>query len=159
MEKRVPKIAVLTFLFLFLIFPAKLWGAGDAGAPGSFLNFGTGARSQAMGSAFTGLCDDASAIYWNPAGLSQLARNQLTFFNALLWEDTNYLFAGYAHPTEKLGTFGFGLINLRSSDFEYRRTFSAGPENIFYILEMIDVIPGQEKWTHFVLSDACIDEN
>ena len=33
------------------------------------------------------------------------------------------------------------------------------PENIFYILEMIDVIPGQEKWTHFVLSDACIDEN
>lgn len=31
------------------------------------------------------------------------------------------------------------------------------PECIFYILEMIDVIPGQEKWTHFVLTDACID--
>ena len=136
MEKSVLKIAVLIFLFSFLIFPVKLWGAGDAGAPGSFLNFGTGARSQAMGSAFTGLCDDVSAIYWNPAGLSQLARNQLTFFNALLWEDTNYLFAGYAHPTEKLGTFGFGLINLRSSDFEYRRTFSPGSENIFYIQQM-----------------------
>jgi len=136
MEKSVLKIAVLIFLFSFLIFPTKLWGAEDAGAPGSFLNFGTGARSQAMGSAFTGLCDDASAVYWNPAGLSRLARNQLTFFSAPLWEDTNYLFAGYAHPTEKLGTFGMGFINLMSSEFEYRRTFSAEPENYFHIQQM-----------------------
>lgn len=89
-----------------------------------------------MGSAFTGLCDDVSAIYWNPAGLSQLARNQLTFFSAPLWEKTNYLFAGYGHPTEKLGTFGMGFINLRSSDFEYRRTFSAEPEGYFYMQQM-----------------------
>ncbi len=136
MEKSVLKIAVLIFLFSFLIFPVKLWGAGDAGAPGSFLNFGIGARSQAMGSAFTALSDDATAVYWNPAGLSQLARNQLTFFNALLWEDTNYLFAGYAHPTKKLGTFGFGLINLRSSEFEYRETFSPYSEHTFHIHQM-----------------------
>ncbi|MBA7523689.1 hypothetical protein ES705_15822 [subsurface metagenome] len=136
MEKRVPKIAVLTFLFSFLIFSAKLWAAGDAGAPGSFLNFGTGARSQAMGSAFTGLCDDVSAIYWNPAGLSQLARNQLTFFNAPLWEDTHYLFTGYGHPTKKLGTFGIGLINLISSEFEYRKTISAHSEGTFHINQM-----------------------
>lgn len=36
---------------------------------------------------------------------------------------------------------------------------SVHPEMTFYILEMIDIIPGQEKWTHFVLTDACIDEN
>lgn len=133
MEKRVPKIAVLTFLFSFLIFPAKLWGTGDAGAPGSFLNFGTGARSQAMGSAFTGLCDDVSAIYWNPAGLSQLPRNQLTFFEAPLWEETNYLFAGYGHPTKKSGTFGIGFINLMSDEFEYRESISAEPRYYFHV--------------------------
>ena len=75
MGKSFSKILVPVLLFSFLIFPTKLWGAADAGAPGSFLNFGTGARSQAMGSAFTALCDDASAIYWNPAGLSRLPRN------------------------------------------------------------------------------------
>lgn len=31
------------------------------------------------------------------------------------------------------------------------------PECVFYIVEMIDPVPGQEKWTHFVLTDACID--
>jgi len=136
MEKSFPKILVPVLLFLFLIFPTKLWGAADAGAPGSFLNFGTGARSQAMGSAFTGLCDDVSAIYWNPAGLSQLPRNQLTFFNAPLWEETNYLFAGYGHPTKKLGTFGIGLINLMSDEFEYRESISAEPRYYFHVAQL-----------------------
>jgi len=37
------------------------------------LNFtGNGARAAAMGYAFTGLADDATAISWNPAGLAQL---------------------------------------------------------------------------------------
>jgi len=136
MESSIPKIPVPILLFLLLIFPVKLWGAGDAGAPGSFLNFGTGARSQAMGSAFTGLCDDASAIYWNPAGLSRLPRNQLTFFEAPLWEDTNYFFLAYGHPTKKLGTFGIGLINLTSNKFEYRKSITAEPEGTFNMQQM-----------------------
>ncbi len=150
MEKSFPKILVPVLLFLFLIFPVKLWGVGDAGSPGSFLNFGTGARSQAMGSAFTGLCDDASAIYWNPAGLSRLPRNQLTFFDAPLWEDTNYLFAGYGHPTKKLGTFGIGLISLISNDFEYRKTISAEPEYTFNINQMAFLLAYGRKFFPFL---------
>lgn len=42
-------------------------------AQGSELNFsGNGARAAAMGYAFTGVADDATAISWNPAGLTQL---------------------------------------------------------------------------------------
>jgi len=33
---------------------------------------GLGIRAMGMGSAFIGLADDASAVFWNPAGLSQL---------------------------------------------------------------------------------------
>jgi len=150
MEKRVPKIAVLTFLFSFLIFPSQLWGAGDAGAPGSFLNFGTGARSQAMGSAFTGLSDDVTAIYWNPAGLSRLPRNQLTFFEAPLWEETNYLFAGYGHPTKKMGTFGIGFINLQSSNFEYRESIIDYPEYYFDIKQMAFLLAYGRKFFPFL---------
>jgi len=41
----------------------------DTGTTGStFLKLGAGARAIGMGSAFTGLSDDATAIYWNPAG-------------------------------------------------------------------------------------------
>jgi len=38
------------------------------------LKIGQGARAGAMGESFTALADDATAIYWNPAGLGQLAR-------------------------------------------------------------------------------------
>jgi long-subunit fatty acid transport protein len=33
---------------------------------------GVGTRAKAMGGAMRGLADDASAMYWNPAGLSFL---------------------------------------------------------------------------------------
>jgi long-chain fatty acid transport protein len=41
------------------------WGGGFEGP-------GLGARATAMGGAFIGVADDWTAIYWNPAGLSQL---------------------------------------------------------------------------------------
>lgn len=37
---------------------------------------GAGARARAMGGAFVGLADDASALSWNPAGLIQIERTQ-----------------------------------------------------------------------------------
>src|SRR5581483_8898032 len=40
-------------------------------------NSGGSARSKAMGSAFVGVSDDASAILWNPAGLALLDSPEL----------------------------------------------------------------------------------
>ena len=40
---------------------------------------GLGSRAQSMGGAFTGLADDWTAIYWNPAGLTQLRGSELGF--------------------------------------------------------------------------------
>lgn len=39
---------------------------------------GQGARSLGMGGAFIGICDDATAISWNPAGLAQLDRPEVS---------------------------------------------------------------------------------
>ncbi|MCK4858523.1 MAG: hypothetical protein KAT58_11180, partial [candidate division Zixibacteria bacterium] len=41
-----------------------------------FSYLGGGARARAMGAAFTGVADDASALTWNPAGLIQVDRTQ-----------------------------------------------------------------------------------
>src|SRR5438270_8227006 len=41
-------------------------------------NFGSpGARSLALGGAFVGTADDATAVFVNPAGLTQLARTEV----------------------------------------------------------------------------------
>jgi len=44
---------------------------------GSDLGIGIGARAISMSGAFTAIADDASAVFWNPAGLAQLADNQV----------------------------------------------------------------------------------
>lgn len=43
---------------------------------GSDLGLGVGARGIAMGGAQVALADDASAIYWNPAGMVQLPKSE-----------------------------------------------------------------------------------
>jgi hypothetical protein len=44
---------------------------------GSDLGIGVGARAIAMGGAFVAIADDASATFWNPAGLTDLQGSQL----------------------------------------------------------------------------------
>ena len=39
---------------------------------------GVGVRAQSMGNAYVGLANDYSAIYWNPAGLTQLDKSEIT---------------------------------------------------------------------------------
>ncbi len=46
------------------------------------------ARVAAMGSAFTGIADDASALFSNPAGLRFLPRGEASFFSDLSWADS-----------------------------------------------------------------------
>lgn len=40
---------------------------------------GLGARSLGLGSAYTGIAEDFTAIYWNPAGLAQSSMSQFSF--------------------------------------------------------------------------------
>lgn len=53
--------------------------AQEAGQAGEFLRFGVGAKAIGLGRAFTSIADDASALYWNPAGLSTLPKIGATF--------------------------------------------------------------------------------
>jgi long-subunit fatty acid transport protein len=59
-----------------------------------FLKIGVGGRATAMGDAFIAVADDASSLYWNPAGLSQSMENQIFFSHNEWVVDIQHEFAG-----------------------------------------------------------------
>jgi hypothetical protein len=50
-----------------------------------------------MGGAYTAVSDDASAVYWNPAGLVQIPKLSAVFMRAQYVSDISYQYAAYAH--------------------------------------------------------------
>ena len=68
----VPLAAVL------LIITTAFASAGEPGSSGfTFLRLGNGARAGGMGEAFTAVADDATSIYWNPAGMAAVEEVEL----------------------------------------------------------------------------------
>ncbi len=51
---------------------------------------GAGARAEGFGGAFIGLADDATAVVWNPAGLSQLERAEASVVTRVIGENSAY---------------------------------------------------------------------
>ncbi len=100
-------------LFFVLALFAGLSAAetGDGGLPGYWLNQGAGARALALGGAYTALGGDASALYWNPAGLALVKRKELSLTHVQLFEETRNDFIVYAHPFSSL-VLGLGGAQL-----------------------------------------------
>jgi tetratricopeptide (TPR) repeat protein len=98
------------------------WGvpalAQNGGVAGQFLSYGVGARALAMGGAYYGISDDASAAYWNPAGLAQVQRKELTTMQATLFQQTKLTYFSYAHPTKGGSVFAVSMTQLAGSGFE-----------------------------------------
>jgi hypothetical protein len=93
-------------------------GKGTSGA--QFLRIDAGARGAAMSGAISPIVDDATAIYYNPAGLSRMEQREVELAYNAYFKDTSSQFAGYAHPTESHGTFGIGVSMFGVRDIQRR---------------------------------------
>lgn len=111
---------ITAFIAVLCLVSFALFAKGDYGSPGEFLNWGAGARSLAMGKAFTALADDPSAIYYNPAGLALQNPIQVALQHVFLYEDTMYDFGAITYPVSGIGTFGVGYVRLGSMNFNAR---------------------------------------
>ena len=105
----------------------------------AFLNTGVGAKALAMGSAFVSVCDDPSAMYWNPAGLAKINRVSITGMSQSLgstqWDTLQditpkYQFMGLTLPVSLIGsnsnTFAVGMINSGLDNVTYSYLDSSG---------------------------------
>lgn len=95
---------------------------GDGGEAGAFLKMGAGARALGMGKAFVALADDATASYWNPAGLTQIKGHNLCLMYSEPFDKVDgisYSLVSYAQPIPK-GSIGVSLIYLNVDGLKER---------------------------------------
>ena len=103
---------------LVIIISATDAGAGEPGTSGFvFLRLGNGARSSGMGEAFTAVADDATSIYWNPAGLAGVDDVELNISHTEWLVDTR--FEQISVVNEMFGgAVGLGFTGLFYGDLE-----------------------------------------
>lgn len=82
----------------------------------SFLSIGQGARSTGMGSAFAGIANDVSSIYWNPAGLTKAEGFQMMFDHTLWIASVRYNFVAASFNMGSNGTVGLSIISSDVGD-------------------------------------------
>src|SRR5574341_1092789 len=91
----------------------------------AFMKVGVGARQVALGSAATSLRDDASQMFWNPAGVAlSEGKTQLMFMYNKWIADLGHYAAGVTHDFGSLGTFGAGYIGFGKSGIPADRDVS-----------------------------------
>jgi hypothetical protein len=108
---------LFSFLFLFQFHPV----VGQISAPkysNEFLNIGVGGRALAMANVQVSIADDATAGYWNPAGLLQLKNkyNVALMHSELFAGIVKNDFAAFALPLDKNSALGFSLIRTGVDD-------------------------------------------
>ncbi len=113
----------ILILIMSLTFENLVWANNKGGGEAwSFLKIGTGARAIGMGGAFVSVADDATAIYWNPAGLVLLNAREITSMTILsssMRYNTSSEIDGKHHyfslciPSE-IGNFGVSLNWFKS---------------------------------------------
>ena len=83
-----------------------------------FLKIGQGCRASAMGESFVGLADDASAVYWNPAGLGLVSGHKFDLSHQEWFEGIRDEIGHAALPLGP-GALGIGLAYTGESDVRY----------------------------------------
>jgi hypothetical protein len=114
------------FSFFFFLFSFVL--AAEGGKVGmTFLKIGVDARAAAMGNAYTALANDASASYWNPAGLAMADHHSILFMHNAWLLDINHEFVAAQLVR---GTHNFALsVNMISvPNIEIRQGPSENPD-------------------------------
>lgn len=111
-------IVVLTFSEIKpQLFPV-LGGQRAGISTAQFLKIGVGGRATAMGDAFVAIANDVSALYWNPAGLTQFSENQVMFSHNQWVVDINHDFIGAVYHLDDANTFGVSLTSLSMDEME-----------------------------------------
>ncbi len=128
-------------LFMVLMFNQTGLGQnknlGTAGA--QFLKIPVGARAAALGGAVTGLSDDATSLFWNPAGITQDHTHSLHVSQIPWMTYFNITAVGYTINLPRRGTLGFHFRALGMEKMEITTELEPNGTGEFFDSQDIEI--------------------
>jgi len=128
-------------------------GSQRAGtSSGSFLRIGIGARAAGLGEAYVAIANDPSAVYWNPAGLASIQRQELELSHVRWPADINFEHAAYVLPSRRFGgSFAFQIGVLSTSIDETNEFNPFGTGRTFTYSDALAGVAYARRWTDKLL--------
>ncbi|MBU0474744.1 MAG: PorV/PorQ family protein [Bacteroidetes bacterium] len=98
-------------IFVFLLTVQVIAQNPNLGTSGAqFLEIPVGARGAALGGAYIGLADDITAVFWNPAGVANIASNA-AHFSYMRWFDMfDYNAVAVGFNVKDIGAFSVSAV-------------------------------------------------
>ena len=115
-------IRYLHIIFCIFFFTENAYAVDKIGTTAAkFLHMNVGSRAVGMGGAFTSIANDASAMYWNPAGLG-FHKVKEVFVNHSNWiADISFDYFGFSFPLLNNQYFGLNITSVTMDDMEVTR--------------------------------------
>ncbi len=88
-----------------------------------FLKIGVGGRATSLGDAFVAIANDASALYWNPAGVVQTESNEILISQNNWVADINHQFIGGVYHFSPNDALGLSFTSLNMDDMPVTTEF------------------------------------
>jgi opacity protein-like surface antigen len=106
------KISV-TGIVLSIILTFGMNGQSKVGTTAAqFLGISVGARATGLGGAFGSVADDATALYWNPAGIARVGHSELSISHTQWLVNTNFNWAGMSLALDRNNSIGVHFTQL-----------------------------------------------
>ncbi len=84
------------------------------------LDIGTNVKAQSLGGAYSSASDDAAAMFFNPATLYGLSKNEIHASFSPLMPDTYYSYLVFGLSTLELGVFGISAALITTAGIDFR---------------------------------------
>jgi len=131
----------LYILGMMLLSSEPGWAVSKSGTSAAqFLKIGIGPRATALAGSFSGLANDATALYWNPAGIAWIGQRSFLATHTEWFADINHEFAGLVIPLSASSVLGASFTALSTPDME--QTTIDQPEGTGIFFDVQDIAVG-----------------
>jgi len=125
----VGKFLVIVLIVAGTVFPAfgqffpDLGGQRRGTSAAQFLKIGQGSRGLGMGEAFVAIANDAEALYWNPAGLTNFDKHSVFFSHTQWLVEVQLEYAGFVYHLNSTNAVGVALTFLHTDEMKETTEF------------------------------------